>query len=114
MNKNLKMAQMIHGHRKSNATSVYSYHGSRSMFDDQDCFNAIIDDPAKFYKATLNENGGVIFERDIDNAVMEKMVENILFEVFLYEFKKQYVGGCIRLNFEALFSTTHTLASFKA
>ena len=86
------MVQMIYGHRKSNATSVYSYHGSRSMFDDQDCFNAIIDDPAKFYKATLNENGGVIFERDIDNAVMEKMVENILFKVVLYGFKNNMWG----------------------
>ena len=42
----------------------------------------------EFYKATLNKNGGVIFERDVSNEVVEEMLERILFRVFLYEFKQ--------------------------
>ena len=42
----------------------------------------------EFYKATLNKNGGAIFEQDINNEVVEEMLERILFSVFLYEFKQ--------------------------
>ena len=38
----------------------------------------------EFYKATVNKNGGTIFERNISNDVVKEMIEKILFEVFLY------------------------------
>ena len=85
---NPKMAAMMMGHDQSNKASVYSYHGSLSLFDDQDCFNKTFHDSMKFYKATSNKNGGATFERDVNNEVVEEMIEMILFEVFMYEFKQ--------------------------
>ena len=80
------------GIKSQTKTSVYSYHGSLFLFDDQDCFNKTFRDSMEFYKATSNKNGGATFERDVNNEVVEEMIEMILFEVFLYEFKQQYVG----------------------
>ena len=85
---NPKMAAMMYGHKKSNKTSVYSYHESLSLFDDQDCFNKAFRDPMELYKATSNKNGGATFERDVNNEVVEEMIEKIIFEVFMYEFKQ--------------------------
>ena len=76
---NPKMAAMMIGHNKSNKASVYSYYGSLSLFDDQDCFNKTFRDPMEFYRATSNKNGGVVFERDVNNEVVEEMIEKILF-----------------------------------
>ena len=45
----------------------------------------------EFYKATSNKNGGAIFERDVNNEVVEEMLERTLLRVFLYEFKQQYI-----------------------
>ena len=115
MRKNPKMAWMMHRHRKTDATSVYSFHDSLSLLDNQECFNATIIDPIKFYKATLNKNDDAVFERDVDNAVVEEMAEMILFEVFLYKFKQQYVGkDTSELRSLILAHTTRALTSIKA
>ena len=86
MHDNLKMAAMMHGHKKSNTSSVYSYHGPLTLFDDQGYFNTTFRNPMEFHKATIHTNGGTMFERDISNDVFAEMLEKILFEVFLYEF----------------------------
>ena len=62
------------------------------MFNDQDFFNKTFRDPMEFYKATSNKNDGATFERDVNSEVVEEMIERLLFEVFLYKFKQQYVA----------------------
>lgn len=84
MKDNSKIVTMMHGHKKSNALLIYSYHGPLTLFDDQVCFNTISSNPMDFYKAALNKNGRAIFEQDINNEVVEEILEIILFEVFLY------------------------------
>ena len=91
MKNNPKMDTMMYRHKNSNITSVYSYHGSLFLFDDYDCFNAKFRSSMEFYKPTLNKNGGVMFEWDVNNEVVEEMIEKIFFDVFLYELKQQYV-----------------------
>ena len=34
-----------------------------------------------------------MFDRDVDNGIVTEMMEQIIVEVFLFEFKQQYVGG---------------------
>ena len=55
-------------------------------------FNGVLRNPMEFYKATLNKNDEVMFERNMNTEVVEEMIEKIIFEVWLYEFKQQYVG----------------------
>ena len=76
------MAAMIQGCKKSKNSSVYSYHGSLTLFDDQKYFNTTFCNPTDFYKSIINKNGGTVFERNINNDVVEEMIEKILFEVF--------------------------------
>ena len=112
---NPKMAAMMMGYNQSNKALVYSYHGYLSLFDDQDYFNATFRDPMEFYRATSNKNDGVVFERDVNNEVVEEMIEKILFEVFLYEFKQQYVGkDTPALRSFILAYTTRAITSIKA
>ena len=70
------------GIKTSNKTAMYSYHGSLSLFDDQYSCNVTFRNPADFYKVTLSKTSGVIFERDVNNDIVEEMIEKILFEVF--------------------------------
>ena len=69
----------------------------------------------EFYRATSNKNGGVVFERDMNNEVIEEMIEKILFELFLYEVKQQYVGkDTPALRSFILAHTTRAITSIKA
>ena len=81
------MVAMMHMYNKSNTLSVNLYHVPLTLFADQECFDATFISPMDLYEATLNNNGGTIFERDINDEVLEDMMEKALFEVFLYEFK---------------------------
>ena len=68
----------------------------------------------EFYRATSNKNGGVVFERDMNNEVIEEMIEKILFELFLYEVKQQYVGkDTPALRSFILAYTTRAITSIK-
>ena len=68
----------------------------------------------KFYTTTSNENGGATFERDMNNEVVEEMIEKIPFEVFLNEFKQQYVGkDTLALRSFILAHTTRAITSIK-
>ena len=82
----------MHEHMKSNTSSVYLYHGPLTLFDDQECFNTTFRNPMEFYNASINTNGGTMVEGDTTNIIVAEMLEKILFKVFLYDFKQQYVG----------------------
>lgn len=56
-----------------------------------------------------------IFERDSDNDDLKKVYDEILFGVFLREYKLQYVGeDTPALRREILTATTTALAGIKA
>ena len=78
-----------------------------TRFDDQQYFNTTFRNPTEFYKATENKSGGTMFERDIGNDVVEEM--------FLYEFKQQYMGkDALEMRSFILAHTTCTITSIKA
>lgn len=115
MHDNLKIVVMMHVHTKSNTSSVYSYHGPLTLFDDQKRFNTTFRNSMEFYKASINTNGGTMFEQDITNVIVAEMLEKILFKVFLYKFKQQYVGKNIpALRTFILAHTTRAITSIKA
>ena len=85
------------------------------MFDDQDCFIKTFRDPMEFYKLSSNKNDRTKFERDVNNEVVKEIIEKILFEVFLYELKQQYVWkNTPALRSFILTRTTRAITSIKA
>ena len=58
---------------------------------------------------------GAIFERDVENELVKEVMEKILFEVFVHEFKQQYVGEDTQeLRSFILTSTTKAITSIRA
>ena len=84
---NPKMAAMMQGHKKSGTSLVYLYHDQSAMLDNQPGFDATFPNPMDFYKLVPSRNGGAIFERDVENELVKEMMEKILFEVFVHDFK---------------------------
>ena len=116
MKTNPKMAKLMSTHKKSTQASVLSYHGPLTMFDNQGCFDATFPAPVEMYKISSQSSNAVsIFEHDRDNEDLEKVYEEILFNIFLDEYKLQYVGeDTPELRQEILTSTTTALAGIKA
>ena len=94
---------------------MLSYHGPLTMFDDQGCFDAIFSEPVEMYKFSAQSSNAVsIFEHDRHNEDFEKIYEEILFNIFLDEYRLQYIGeDTPELRQEILTSTTTALAGIK-
>ena len=110
---NPKMAKMMQMNKKS---SIYSYHGPLSLFDSQYSFNSMTSNAAEFYKINSQSTNKLnVFEKDDNNTTMHKAEERILFESFVQEFKKHYVGeDSAELRRFILSSTTTALTSIRA
>ena len=88
-----KMSKLMQGHKTADKTRVYSYHGPLSMFDNQIIFDSVFSRPHDFFKVSSQlANTSNVFEWDRDNADLNKMRESVMFEVFVHEFRKHYVG----------------------
>ena len=88
-----KMSKLMQGHKTADKTRVYSYHGPLSMFDNQIIFDSVFSRPHDFFKvSSQSANTSYMFERDRDNADLNKMRKSVMFEVFVHDFRKHYVG----------------------
>ena len=87
---------------------------SLSLFNDQRCFNTTSHNPMVCYELISNTNGGPAFEWDVDNKILG-MIEEILSEIFRYDFKQQYVEkDTVELWKFVLSTTTNAVTRIEA
>ena len=68
----------------------------------------------EFYKLASNQNNGTVFERYMDNEIIKEMIDNIIFAVFPFEFKQQYIGeDTPKLQSFIFSSTTKVITSIR-
>ena len=70
----------------------------------------------EIYETSLHPLSVVgIFEKDQDNEDFSKIYDEILFQIFLHEYKMQYVGeDTAELPYKIITATTTVLAGIKA
>ena len=104
----------MQGYSKAADKSIYAYHDKLTLFDDQGVYNKVFRDPTEWFKLSVT-NGNGIFERDGDNKRLNKILQRILYEVFVQEYRQHYIGkDTPELRDFILSSTTKSITSIKA
>ena len=98
-------------HKTTAQLSMLSYQSPLTIFDNQECYDKIFPRPVDIYKTSSHSSNVIsIFERDRDNEDFAKACDEILFQVFLHEYKLQYVGKT-HLNLDTKSSQSQLLQS---